>query len=148
DDPEVFFALGEVELELDKLEEAERSLQEAARLRPAHRETYKLLARLAQKLGKTADVIAAYEKVTQIEPEHLEGLLALARLYFSLERWKDAEKAAIEVLRKEDENTEMLVVRGTCLNEQQRADEAVPVLQKATRVAPDSAEASLQLAIA
>ena len=39
-------------------------------------------------------------------------------------------------------------MRGTALNEQARGDEAVPVLQKATKAAPDDAEASLQLAIA
>ena len=100
------------------------------------------------KLGKTDEVVESYEKVVSLDDGNVEAWTALARLYFEAERWADAEKASIAVLRAEEENAEMLVIRGTSLNRQERSDEAVPILQKAVKVAPEDAIASLQLAIA
>lgn len=72
--------LGESQLELNQLRQADKSFQTLLKYMPAHPEALYGLAEIARRQHNTRKQQARLEELVSVHPQHLAGVLALARL--------------------------------------------------------------------
>jgi Tfp pilus assembly protein PilF len=80
----------------------------------------------------------AYHRALQLDPKHLSAYLGLARLSVWLGEYDEAKKTYDTALAKFPKEAIVWYEHGMCLARQKKLDEALPNLQKAAKLWPDS----------
>jgi tetratricopeptide (TPR) repeat protein len=127
---------GKLYAERRNLPGAEADLRRAVELIPEDPAAHLALADVLVRTGQSREAIARYEWVLRLRPDDPAALLGLAR---ALDDAADPAGAATrldELLARHPDDANGLVERGRILLKQQRAAEAVPVLERAVRAAP------------
>lgn len=142
-------------LQFQDYEGAVAHYQEALRRNPVPLIEAEILQELAQAQVKLNQFEAALETLDNdlvkaiTEPEYVQLVKGTrADAYFQSGNLEEALKLANEVLTNAPNNVPAAIVKGTILLQQDKAAEAVRVLEDATRYDPYSYEAHFQLALA
>jgi tetratricopeptide (TPR) repeat protein len=116
----------------------------------------KSMAQLRRALGETAalldsgDLPEAAQRLEQaiaLDPKNYELIFTVASLFESARHWDTAESLARKVVALAPRHMEALLLLGRLLmDDPDRADEAIEVLNQAAEVRPDDAEPRLLLA--
>jgi tetratricopeptide (TPR) repeat protein len=116
----------------------------------------KSMAMMRRTLGETAALLdqgqlpeaaQRLESVIQMDPKNYELIFTVASLYESAQHWDTAETLARRVVVLAPRHMEALMLLGRLLmDDPDRADEAIEVLNQAAEVRPDDAEPRLLLA--
>ncbi|MBK8186867.1 MAG: tetratricopeptide repeat protein [Cellvibrio sp.] len=97
-----------------------------------------LMAMLQQEKGQTNEAIDAYEKVLRAQPDNQIAMNNLAWLYIDGHPEK-AEKLASVVFARAPDAVDIIDTYGWILFKNGKVKEALPLLEKASRLSPDNA---------
>ncbi len=98
--PDLALRIARVQAELDRPDQARRTLEESVRYYPEYAPTLRLLGSLLAELGEVEAAIELLAAATDTDPFHLETQQTLARLYaeVGLEEESARRQAAVDVL--------------------------------------------------
>jgi serine/threonine protein kinase/Flp pilus assembly protein TadD len=136
-DPSVFSELGAVQEAMGKLDDAKSSYQAAARLRPGDWASLNALGGFYYRRGNYQEAIPLFQKITELAPGNSQGYTNLGATYAMAGQY---ESAAVSF-------NQSLTLRPTALAYSNlgtvyfflgRCAEAVPMMKRATELAPKS----------
>jgi tetratricopeptide (TPR) repeat protein len=130
----------------DRLLEALRLAQRAARIAPDSAPVQAALALALDWNNQTLDAINAGRRATQLDPSYAEGFAFLAEAYADGQNWPRAKEAIETALRLNPDSIDAHRVNGYVLEVQGRQGEAIGAYQHSLSLAPNVA--LLYLAIA
>ena len=107
-----------------------------------------LLIDAYQAQGKASEILAQYERLVRERPEDIVMKVALTQSLLKVGRAEDAERIARAVYDEQPDSGWANYVLGSCLLVSQRAEVALPYLEKAAADLPDNAQVAQKLAAA
>jgi Flp pilus assembly protein TadD len=146
DDHHVLVEEGKTLTDLGRLDEAERVLLRAVRVRDAAAEYN--LGHVLDRLGRTEDARARYERALSIDPFHVRAMNNLAVLHDMRGNGAAAIGLLSRALQVDPEDPEVLSNLGTAFINQRRYADALRVLESAVALDPRAADAHNNLGIA
>jgi tetratricopeptide (TPR) repeat protein len=115
--------------------ETENAYRRAVELDPEFAVAYAHLARVLNRMGKTADAEPLYEKATQLAKDP-PTLNLIAESLQAEQQWQNSEPVLKRVLELDDHNPTALFMMGRMLSVFKRYQESEPYLKLATEVSP------------
>ncbi len=109
---DTYFNAGVRELNLGRLEEAERLFAFAADLEPAHVRAWMALARCAMERGRYASASESLGRALALQPQSADLHYQRANAYRAQERWEEAFADSIAALDRDPRNPLHFVLRG------------------------------------
>jgi tetratricopeptide (TPR) repeat protein len=106
DDFDSLALLGWLDLEAERVDDAEKLLNRAHQLRPADPEVVFQLARIARARERFPEAIGLLERVVAAKPDHTRAHVLLAQTYFRLKRTADGnrEREIVKRLNEEEQS--------------------------------------------
>jgi len=135
-------ALGE-----NKLEQAEKHLEEAAKLAPGHPDVLYLQGVILLRRGKAEQAQAALEKATQVDPQNARALTALGMTFINESRYERAMAPLKQSLLLDPSNWEAHWTLARALYRQEQYQACLAEAQQALSQA-HGAEPAIELLIA
>jgi len=123
----------------DRLLEALRLAQRAARIAPDSAPVQAALALALDWNNQTLDAINAGRQATQLDPTYAEGFAFLAEAYADGQNWPRAKEAIETALRLNPDSMDAHRVNGYVLETQGRLGEAIGAYQRSLSLAPNVA---------
>jgi tetratricopeptide (TPR) repeat protein len=121
--------IAKVNLELNRTDEAQRTLVEASRLPDADFYVFYELGLLDAEAGKTDSALAALGKALEIDPGFVNARVARARLFMDARRAGEAETEYREILRVDPSHREAIEGITEILFTQRRFSEGAALLE-------------------
>jgi len=103
DDFDSLAFLGWLDLEAERVDDAEKLLNRAHQIRPDDLEIMFQLARIARARGHFQEAVDLLERVIAAQPDHTRAHVLLAQTYFRLKRTADGNREREIVRRLNDE---------------------------------------------
>jgi tetratricopeptide (TPR) repeat protein len=100
----VRFSLAQLQIELQRDEDALPTFQEACQLNPKRKECWQGLEKLAAKMGKKDIQIDANENILKVDPENISAHIFVAPIYLKRGEIERALPSFEKVLEKEENN--------------------------------------------
>lgn len=116
-----------------ELDSAYHSLETAAELDAEAVPILMELARVATRIGRTAEAEQWIEQALAIEPDNTRLKMMLGRIYASAGNTVQAVEVLDDVLQKEPDNEEALFLLGSLYAQSKKFEEAVTILEKAAK---------------
>jgi tetratricopeptide (TPR) repeat protein len=133
-------------VKLDRLDEAEKTLNKAREIKPSESDIYYLLARIEATRKSPMKSIAWLERSVELDPRNIPAAKMLAESLFA----GDSKELAVEVLRNAEtyapKDANLKHRLGKYLYEMKRYEEAAEVLESAEELMKFSAPLYLDLA--
>jgi tetratricopeptide (TPR) repeat protein len=128
--------------------QAEQVLAEAKKALPSSSENYRILGDFYFETRQFDKALAEYASLSQEHPKDLVVKKNYIQLLLLGDRLDEAAKWNEQILKADAKDADALIYKGQILNRQQRANDAIPVLQAALKTAPDNAVGHYNLGIA
>lgn len=144
-----YYKKGWCENDMEKYEDAVKSLTKAIGLDDRYSAAYEELGWAQYNLSNDADAESAYRTANQTDPDMKRGLMGLVDVYKSgLKEYDSALVYAKKALQFYPENASLNYKAGWCYNEKEMYIQAIPYLQKALQINKDYLDAHLELGYA
>jgi predicted O-linked N-acetylglucosamine transferase (SPINDLY family) len=135
--------LGNVLRRTKRADEAARSLQTALEIEPAYHQAWNSLGVVLGDLGRFPEASEAFHRALKLQPRYTKPLTNLGKLFLDLEQFAEALQCFEEAEKRDPRNpksaADALVLQAQALHRLNRGPEALARLQKAARLAPESA---------
>lgn len=141
-------ALARLYLAQGQKEQAEQVLQQAKKDMPDNPVAYRVLGDFYFGTGELEKAVAEYASVCQQHPKDVIAQENYVRLLVLHHDFGQATQLNDKVLKQNPKDTNVLVLRGQILSAEGRTDEAIGVLQNATKTEPDHSLAHYALGVA
>jgi len=138
-------ALGEAQLALGQLINAETTFRQVAKLYPGLMEGHYFLAMTYSKLNKQAKMRRELEAALEIDPEHMDSRVAMAGLLIIEGKSELAQKMLEDLKQSEPGDTRITSLEGLLAMQQKQPEEAVRLFETVMDKRPDS-QTALDLA--
>ncbi|HZW76398.1 MAG TPA: tetratricopeptide repeat protein, partial [Caldimonas sp.] len=139
------FVLADYYTVANRLQDAERALTPLAGATTTLVPASLRLAGVQYALGKHDDAFATIDAIVKREPQNTAARVRQAQL-LAMDGRLDEAMATVDAASKKDPAPELLLMRGDILDAQGSHDEAVEVLESATKMNPDDIRAYLSIA--
>jgi tetratricopeptide (TPR) repeat protein len=140
-------SLAAMYLEWGKKDQAEQVVQTAKKELSADSGGYRILGNFYLASGDASKALTEYASLTREHPKDLAVKRKYVQLLIQSKQLDSALQTDAEILSQDSKDPEGLVLKGQILNMQQKAAEAVGVLETAVRSNPDDPNAHYQLGI-
>jgi Flp pilus assembly protein TadD len=140
--------LGTVLARLGEHDHAEVELKTAVQLAPHEPEPHEQLAEFYLQQNRTADAAKLYEQIARRFPKTLTGELGKIVLLNREGKHHEAVELASFLAAGNAQNWQVLLALGSSLNAAGDPEQALPPLEQAVKLRPNSAEAQYQLGLA
>jgi tetratricopeptide (TPR) repeat protein len=141
-------ALARLYLAQGRKEQAEQVLQQAKTAMPDNPVAYRMLGDFYFATGDLGKAVAEYASMCQQHPKDLVAQENYVRLLILHRDLSEATELNDKLLKQNPKDTDLQVLRGQILSAQGRPDDAIEVLQNATKAEPDHALAHYALGVA
>ncbi len=131
-----------------KDESAEQALRQAVELRPDLEPPRQHLAEFYMQKGREADAAREFEEIAKRFPKSLTGELGQVLLLSRQGKHEEAVQLAVFLSIDNSTNWRVQLTLGSALNASGEGELALPALQKASRLRPQSSEVHYQLGLA
>lgn len=122
---------------LDRLQEAEKELQEALRLNPKDSENHKNMGSVLSRLGQTTEALKYYTQAVELDPQCAEAYYEMGNVFMELEPGGNKAVSAFEkALQIQPDFVRARVNYGNLLLELNRPDAAEAQLRRAVALEP------------
>jgi tetratricopeptide (TPR) repeat protein len=139
--PALYFALGQLQYELQDYLPASQSYAQAALLQPLHPTAYFNTGVCLGRLERWDEAADAFKKAISNDPARLEAHLALGACMVQLGRHNEALDAYDRFLARHPDNDEALFGKAVALQKRDRTTEAVDLYRRILNRNPNSEEA-------
>lgn len=138
--------LGDIYLQLDKKEAAEKVYKEALTIEPKNLKALKNVANVLIELDKEKEAIDYLKKALEVEPNNAQILLNLAQ-YYNLEKdYAQAKEYYNKLLALDPENVNFLFNKGLIESALENTDAAIEIFKKVVTLDPEDQQARIILA--
>lgn len=138
-EPELFFNLAQVLVQLDKRPEALEAYQQAIFLDPEYAEAYQNLGQLLSEVGRLTAALKVFEQALGLFPDSAPLYVALAHAFFSHQETARAFKACQEALRCDPAYAPAYAQLAQVLTQAEELEAARQCLDEALRLEPENA---------
>jgi tetratricopeptide (TPR) repeat protein len=132
-------ALARLYIAQEQRGQAEQVLIEAKKVLADNPDGYRMLGDFYFNLGEIDKALAEFASLYQEHPKDLRVKKNYIQLLILRDRFDEATKLNDEILEANPKDVEALIHRGQVLNGEGRPNDAVPVLESALKIEPDSA---------
>ena len=146
--PRAHAYLGSTYLQLKRAGDAARAFQEVLRLDPANLSATYNLGLISLVEGKPAEALPRFERVHRAEPKDVPALIGVLECQLLLRRSQEAAASAGKLVTLVDVCDPRLLQSATMLAMHGEYASAIPILERIRRAAPESRDASYNLALA
>jgi tetratricopeptide (TPR) repeat protein/predicted O-methyltransferase YrrM len=143
--PELWYALGEVRHRLRKLPEAAAAYENALRMQPERVGAYLALAEVYKDQGKRDEAVNAYRQALHLNPQQPDTETNLGVLLAELGRIDEAIAHWQQALHLQPDCAKAVHNLGVALAQKGKHQEALGYLERALALKPDYAEACFNL---
>lgn len=138
-EPELFFNLGDVLVQLHKQSEAMEAYQRALELDPNYLQAYQNLGQLLSDAGRLTAALKTFEKALAIQPDSAPLYVSVAHAFFDHQDAARAFKACQEALRCDPSYAPAYAQLAQVLTQADELEAARQCLEEALRLAPEDA---------
>lgn len=132
-------------LALGRLDQTMRFLEESVRIRPEDGGLHYLLGRAYKQKGKDAPARSEFDAAVRWKRKSRTEMESLTRLHQALAANNEKDAVAVTGLLANSSDADVLLAAGITIGEAGLHQEAVPFLEKSTRLQPNLAEAHYNL---
>lgn len=140
-DPEVHNNLGISLKNLDKLDEARSSFEDAIKLNPKYANAYYNLSTIFDKKDMHTEALNANQKAIQFGLQTVEAYIKLGLKLYQCDRFKEAEESYRQAISLESNHPELYFNLGNTLFKQRNLKEAESSYKRGLALKPDDVEA-------
>lgn len=140
--------LGSTYLQEKKLPEATRTFRKVLELKPGNAAANYNLGVIALEQGSPAEALRRFENVLGSNPSDIPALIGVMSSQLALRRSADARRAAVQLQAILDDRDPRLLQVAALLAEHGETAAAIPVMERARRVSPESWDVNYNLAVA
>ena len=141
-------ALARLYLAQGQKAQAEQVVVEAKKALPIDSENYRMLGDFYFNTGQFDKALSEYASLYQEHPKDLRVKKNYVQLLILGDRLDEAARLNDEILKANAKDVDALIYEGQILNRQQRANDAIPILQAALKTEPDNEVGHYNLGIA
>jgi tetratricopeptide (TPR) repeat protein len=145
-EPEIYFSLSNIYLQLGKVEEAEALLRKTLELDPDHFSAMLDLAQLIKGSGSLDEVHELFARASKVDPDSDEAALGLVVLEMANKEFSKARQSLKEFIRRKPDSHLGYFYLGTLDQDLGKYAEAEKNYKKALALRPDFARATAYLA--
>jgi tetratricopeptide (TPR) repeat protein len=139
--PALFFALGQLQYEMEDYLPASQSYGQAAVLQPLHPTAHFNSGVCLGRLERWQEAVDAFKKAIANDPARVDAHLALGACLVQLGRYNEALDAYDRFLARHPDNDEALFGKAVALQKRDRTSEAVELYKRILNRNPNSEEA-------
>ena len=133
---EYLVARGRLYMELDQYENAVRDATASLAVKDDHVPAYEMRAICRQRLKHSEEAEADFREILAREPQNFAGRLGLGLTLFEQKRWSDCREAADAIVAANPRFNRGYELRGMCLENLERYDEALREFTKSIDLNP------------